>query len=74
MNLLTSVRRTNLVFSKEKKCEQDWGARDPTPGELASDFSEKVLGNWDTEHLIKCASIRMSTTEGDGNRFVWCLV
>ena len=32
---------------------QDFGARDPTAGELASNFSDKVLGNWDTEHIIK---------------------
>ena len=29
------------------------GARDATAGELASNFSDKVLGNWDTEHLKK---------------------
>lgn len=32
---------------------QDFGARDPTPGELASNFSDKVLGNFDTEHIIR---------------------
>jgi hypothetical protein len=32
---------------------QNFGARDPTAGELASNFSDKVLGNWDTEHIIK---------------------
>ncbi|KAJ9524111.1 hypothetical protein QJQ45_022532 [Haematococcus lacustris] len=31
----------------------DFGARDPTAGELASNFSEKVLGNYDTAHIIK---------------------
>ncbi|KAG7669710.1 hypothetical protein Ndes2437B_g05895 [Nannochloris sp. 'desiccata'] len=32
---------------------EDFGARDPTAGELASNFSEKVLGNYDTEHIIR---------------------
>lgn len=32
---------------------ENFGARDPTPGELASNFSEKVLGNYNTEHIIK---------------------
>ena len=34
---------------------QDFGARDPTPGELASNFTDKVLGNWDTAHIIRCS-------------------
>ena len=33
---------------------QDFGARDPTPGELASNFTDKVLGNYDTAHIIRC--------------------
>ena len=32
---------------------ENFGARDPTAGELASNFSDKVLGNFDTEHIIK---------------------
>jgi 4a-hydroxytetrahydrobiopterin dehydratase len=32
---------------------QDFGARDPTPGELGSNFGEKIVMNWDTEHIIK---------------------
>lgn len=32
---------------------ENFGARDATAGELASNFSEKVLGNFDTEHMIK---------------------
>lgn len=32
---------------------QNFGARDPTAGELASNFSDKVLGNFDTSHIIK---------------------
>jgi 4a-hydroxytetrahydrobiopterin dehydratase len=32
---------------------ENFGARDPTAGEVASNFSEKVLGNFNTEHIIK---------------------
>jgi len=32
---------------------ENFGARDPTAGEIESNFTEKVLGNWDTEHIIK---------------------
>lgn len=32
---------------------EDFGARDPTAGEIGSNFGEKVLGNYDTEHIIK---------------------
>lgn len=32
---------------------EDFGARDPTAGELGSNFGEKVLGNYNTEHIIK---------------------
>lgn len=32
---------------------QDFGARDAFPAELESNFSDKVLGNYDTEHIIK---------------------
>eukprot|EP00884_Botryococcus_braunii_P000804 jgi/Botrbrau1/10724/Bobra.357_1s0025.1 len=31
----------------------DLGARDPTPAEVASNFGEKVIGNWDTSHIIR---------------------
>lgn len=34
-------------------CPQDFGARDPTAGELGSNFGDKVLGNYNTEHIIK---------------------
>jgi 4a-hydroxytetrahydrobiopterin dehydratase len=34
-------------------CLQDFGARDPTPGEIGSNFGEKIVMNWDTEHIIK---------------------
>ena len=32
---------------------QDFGARDPTAGEIGSNFTEKVLGNADTSHIIR---------------------
>jgi 4a-hydroxytetrahydrobiopterin dehydratase len=32
---------------------EDFGARDPFAGEIESNFGEKVLGNSDTEHIIK---------------------
>ena len=32
---------------------QNFGARDPTAGEIGSNFGDKVLGNFDTEHIIK---------------------
>eukprot|EP00200_Dunaliella_tertiolecta_P005958 CAMPEP_0202355044 /NCGR_PEP_ID=MMETSP1126-20121109/10098_1 /ASSEMBLY_ACC=CAM_ASM_000457 /TAXON_ID=3047 /ORGANISM="Dunaliella tertiolecta, Strain CCMP1320" /LENGTH=226 /DNA_ID=CAMNT_0048947585 /DNA_START=216 /DNA_END=896 /DNA_ORIENTATION=- len=32
---------------------EDFGARDPFAGEIESNFGEKVLGNFDTEHVIK---------------------
>lgn len=32
---------------------QNFGARDPYAGEIESNFGEKVLGNYNTEHVIK---------------------
>ncbi|PSC76700.1 pterin-4-alpha-carbinolamine dehydratase [Micractinium conductrix] len=32
---------------------EDFGARDATAGEIGSNFGEKVLGNYNTEHVIK---------------------
>ncbi|GAQ77875.1 pterin-4-alpha-carbinolamine dehydratase [Klebsormidium nitens] len=37
---------------------EDFGARDPFAGEIASDFGNKVLGNADTEHKIKVPILR----------------
>jgi hypothetical protein len=34
-------------------CPQDFGARDPFPAELESNFGDKVLGNYNTDHIIK---------------------
>lgn len=30
-----------------------FGARDPRPDELESNFGDKSIGNWDTEHIIR---------------------
>lgn len=43
----------HVVVSYVGPVLQNFGARDPTAGELASNFSDKVLGNFDTEHIIK---------------------
>lgn len=32
---------------------EDFGARDPYAAELESNFGDKVLGNWNTDHIIK---------------------
>lgn len=32
---------------------EDFGARDPTRGEIETNFSDKVWFNWNTEHIIK---------------------
>lgn len=32
---------------------ENFGARDPFAGEIESNFGEKVLGNYNTEHIIK---------------------
>lgn len=32
---------------------EDFGARDPYAAEIESNFGEKVLGNWNTDHIIK---------------------
>jgi 4a-hydroxytetrahydrobiopterin dehydratase len=32
---------------------ENFGARDPYAGEIESNFGEKVLGNYNTEHIIK---------------------
>ena len=34
-------------------CKQDFGARDATAGEMGSNFAEKTLGNYNTDHVIK---------------------
>jgi hypothetical protein len=33
--------------------KQDFGARDPYAAEIESNFGEKVLGNYNTDHIIK---------------------
>ena len=32
---------------------QDFGARDPFAGEVESNFTDRVLGNADTSHIIR---------------------
>ena len=32
---------------------QNFGARDPTVGEIESNFTDRVLGNADTSHIIR---------------------
>ena len=32
---------------------QNFGARDATAGEIESNFTDKVLGNADTSHIIR---------------------
>jgi 4a-hydroxytetrahydrobiopterin dehydratase len=32
---------------------EDFGARDPYAAEIESNFGEKVLGNYNTDHIIK---------------------
>lgn len=52
----TSIRprRVAMRSGDERQLFGDnFGARDPTPGEIASNFTDKVLGNWDTAHIIK---------------------
>ncbi|MEW5302730.1 MAG: hypothetical protein WDW36_005483 [Sanguina aurantia] len=54
------VSRALLALQQQVKSEavadllgQDFGARDPTAGEIGSNFSEKTLGNYDTNHIVK---------------------
>jgi len=55
------VNSTGWADPAQNKAEramfgENFGARDPTAGELASNFSDKVLGNYDTEHIIMAPS------------------
>lgn len=54
---LQRQRRLSLRSSRSLvRCSSsapEFGARDPTAGELASNFGDKVLGNYNTEHIIK---------------------
>ena len=45
--------RPSLTRPPPNSKQIEWGARDPTAGEIGSNFSEKVLGNWDTAHIIR---------------------
>lgn len=44
---------------------QDFGARDPTEGEIQSDFGAKSLGNADTWHVIRWASLKKLSMKPD---------
>ena len=52
---LPPLKKKKKTSAKKKKklTQGDFGARDPKPGELESNFSDKVLGNWDTAHIIR---------------------
>lgn len=47
------ARSGNLGNFEKSMFGEDFGARDPTPGEIGSNFGEKIVMNWDTEHIIK---------------------
>ena len=47
----SSSRKRNLHVIRANT-GVDFGARDPFPAEIESNFSDKVLGCWDTEHVI----------------------
>lgn len=56
VHLLVLCRPSVFVHAPQRRrtvCLQDFGARDPTVGELATGFGEKTLGNYNTEHIIK---------------------
>ncbi|CAI5501194.1 unnamed protein product [Closterium sp. Naga37s-1] len=49
----TSERKSLVVRASDERFDiGDYGARDPRPSELESQFGDKVLGNADTEHRI----------------------
>ncbi|CAI5458377.1 unnamed protein product [Closterium sp. Yama58-4] len=48
-----SERKPLVVRASDERFDiGDYGARDPRPSELESQFGDKVLGNADTEHRI----------------------
>ncbi|CAI5936635.1 unnamed protein product [Closterium sp. NIES-65] len=52
-NRPTSERKSLVVRASDERFDiGDYGARDPRPSELESQFGDKVLGNADTEHRI----------------------
>ncbi|KAL3698451.1 hypothetical protein R1sor_012527 [Riccia sorocarpa] len=42
---------------------EDWGARDPFPAEIESNFGDKVLGNAGTEHVILIPTSNLGLSE-----------
>ncbi|CAI5479160.1 unnamed protein product [Closterium sp. Yama58-4] len=52
-NRPASERKSLVVRASDERFDiGDYGARDPRPSELESQFGDKVLGNADTEHRI----------------------
>lgn len=45
--------RSIECISPTTLCSQEFGARDPTAGEIGSGFGNKPLGNYDTSHVIR---------------------
>jgi len=43
----------NHPHTPTRRNPQDFGARDPFAAEIESNFGEKVLGNYNTDHIIK---------------------
>lgn len=72
------AKQCHLSLTQHASNAQDFGARDPFPGEIATNFTEKSFGNENTEHLIKCdvgseeAPVR--TWTGGGLLHMWGLV
>ncbi|KAK6135553.1 hypothetical protein DH2020_030724 [Rehmannia glutinosa] len=49
---ITSTRNSVKIRAMDKDYLGDFGARDPFPAEIESNFGDKVLGNVSTEHKI----------------------
>ncbi|CAA0834509.1 Transcriptional coactivator/pterin dehydratase [Striga hermonthica] len=52
LNLRTARRRSVQIRAAAEDLVGDFGARDPFPAEIESNFADKVLGNVSTEHKI----------------------
>ncbi|GER50853.1 transcriptional coactivator/pterin dehydratase [Striga asiatica] len=52
LNLRTVRRRSLQIRAAAEDLIGDFGARDPFPAEIESNFADKVLGNVSTEHKI----------------------
>lgn len=47
------MKARGLEKAEKAMFGEDFGARDPFAAELESNFGEKVLGNYNTDHIIK---------------------